>query len=432
MVTAEKQKHDEVRVLQINRTRQELLESLDPSEALKMTSHELEYTIFESLNQIALDNKVTMNLREQQQLTRELVDDIRGLGPLEPLLHDDSVADIMVNGPSQVYVERYGQVELTEITFRDQEHVHNIAQRVASRVGRRIDESSPMVDARLDDGSRVNVIAPPLSLIGTVISIRKFSKHKLSLLDMARQENLSEPMAALLGLSVQAKMNILVSGGTGAGKTTLLNALSEFIGANERVITIEDAAEIQLKQPHVISLETRAASVEGSGEVTQTDLVKNALRMRPDRILLGEVRGEEVFDMLQAMNTGHDGSLSTVHANTPNDALIRLENMLSLSQAKLSSDLVRKQIAASIDVIVQIERGRDGKRRITQISETNGCVDGQIKLNTLFEFVHDHDEESEVISGYYAQPKTQSCKVLKLKAAGLFKTVEQLLKGVES
>ncbi|MGD8110641.1 CpaF family protein [Vibrio sp. TRT 17S01] len=432
MVTAEKQKHDEVRVRQINRTRQELLESLDPSEALKMTSHELEYTIFESLNQIALDNKVTMNLREQQQLTRELVDDIRGLGPLEPLLHDDSVADIMVNGPSQVYVERYGQVELTEITFRDQEHVHNIAQRVASRVGRRIDESSPMVDARLDDGSRVNVIAPPLSLIGTVISIRKFSKHKLSLLDMARQENLSEPMAALLGLSVQAKMNILVSGGTGAGKTTLLNALSEFIGANERVITIEDAAEIQLKQPHVISLETRAASVEGSGEVTQTDLVKNALRMRPDRILLGEVRGEEVFDMLQAMNTGHDGSLSTVHANTPNDALIRLENMLSLSQAKLSSDLVRKQIAASIDVIVQIERGRDGKRRITQISETNGCVDGQIKLNTLFEFVHDHDEESEVISGYYAQPKTQSCKVLKLKAAGLFKTVEQLLKGVES
>lgn len=432
MVTAEKQKHDEVRVRQINRTRQELLESLDPSEALKMTSHELEYTIFESLNQIALDNKVTMNLREQQQLTRELVDDIRGLGPLEPLLHDDSVADIMVNGPNQVYVERYGQVELTEITFRDQEHVHNIAQRVASRVGRRIDESSPMVDARLDDGSRVNVIAPPLSLIGTVISIRKFSKHKLSLLDMARQENLSEPMAALLGLGVQAKMNILVSGGTGAGKTTLLNALSEFIGANERVITIEDAAEIQLKQPHVISLETRAASVEGSGEVTQTDLVKNALRMRPDRILLGEVRGEEVFDMLQAMNTGHDGSLSTVHANTPNDALIRLENMLSLSQAKLSPDLVRKQIAASIDVIVQIERGRDGKRRITQISETNGCVDGQIKLNTLFEFVHDHDEESEVISGYYAQPKTQSCKVLKLKAAGLFKTVEQLLKGVES
>ncbi|WP_367989401.1 CpaF family protein [Vibrio sp. NTOU-M3] len=432
MVTAEKQKHDEVRVRQINRTRQELLESLDPSEALKMTSHELEYTIFESLNQIALDNKVTMNLREQQQLTRELVDDIRGLGPLEPLLHDDSVADIMVNGPSQVYVERYGQVELTEITFRDQEHVHNIAQRVASRVGRRIDESSPMVDARLDDGSRVNVIAPPLSLIGTVISIRKFSKHKLSLLDMARQENLSEPMAALLGLSVQAKMNILVSGGTGAGKTTLLNALSEFIGANERVITIEDAAEIQLKQPHVISLETRAASVEGSGEVTQTDLVKNALRMRPDRILLGEVRGEEVFDMLQAMNTGHDGSLSTVHANTPNDALIRLENMLSLSQAKLSPDLVRKQIAASIDVIVQIERGRDGKRRITQISETNGCVDGQIELNTLFEFVHDHDEESEVISGYYAQPETQSCKVLKLKAAGLFKTVEQLLKGDES
>lgn len=418
---------EKVRQEQIGAVRDALLESLDPSKALEMSVKELEFTVFQSLNQLALDSKVTMNLREQQKLTKELIDDILGLGPLESLLNDPNVADIMVNGCDQVYAERHGKLELTSIVFRNQEHVHNIAQRIASLVGRRIDEASPMVDARLEDGSRVNVIAPPLSLNGTVISIRKFSKNRLSLEVMAQQENLSESMARLLANYVSAKMNIVVSGGTGAGKTTLLNALSEHISEHERLITIEDAAEIQLKQPHVISLETRAASVEGSGAVTQTDLVKNALRMRPDRILLGEVRGEEVFDMLQAMNTGHDGSLSTVHANTPADALIRLENMLSMSQSKLNPELVRKQIASSIDVVVQIERCRDGKRRITHIAEILGCNDGHIALNTLFKFVYDGRIVDDTLEGHFDCLVEQSCKQEKLQHAGLLNETQQLL-----
>ncbi|PMJ96403.1 CpaF family protein [Vibrio sp. 10N.261.55.A7] len=420
---------DEARKGQIIAMRQELMDNLDPSEALTMSNSELEFSIFQALSQIAVNNKVTMNLREQQQLTKELLDDIRGLGPLEALINDDTVSDILVNGPHQVYVEQNGHLTLADVSFRDQSHVHNIAQRVASRVGRRIDESSPMVDARLEDGSRVNVVAPPLSLNGTVISIRKFSKHKLTLSHMATANNLSKSMADLLALFVKAKMNILVSGGTGAGKTTLLNALSAHIGDDERVITIEDAAELQLNQPHVVSLETRATSIEGSGEVNQTDLVKNALRMRPDRILLGEVRGEEVFDMLQAMNTGHDGSLSTVHANTPNDALIRLENMLSMAQSKLSPELIRKQIASSIDVIVQIERCRDGHRRVTKISETHGVNSGQIELTTLFEFeIHESDNE-DTLQGAFVQRQTSSEKQEKLISAGLSRQLKQLLGG---
>lgn len=416
---------EKARLLQIAAIRDALLESLDPGEALSMSAKELEFSVFQMLNQLAQDNKVTMNLREQQKLTRELIDDILGLGPLEPLLNDPTVADIMVNGPDQVYAEKNGRLQLTSVCFRSQEHVHNIAQRIASLVGRRIDEASPMVDARLEDGSRVNVIAPPLSLKGTVISIRKFSRNRLSLAVMAEQGNLSSAMATLLARYVTAKMNIVVSGGTGAGKTTLLNALSEHISPDERLITIEDAAEIQLQQPHVISLETRAASVEGSGQVTQTDLVKNALRMRPDRILLGEVRGEEVFDMLQAMNTGHDGSLSTVHANTPYDALIRLENMLSMSQSKLNSELIRKQIASSIDIIVQIERCRDGKRRLTHIAEICGVEQGQFQLETLFRFVYDGRVQHNELQGEFCCLAAQSHKQEKLLHAGILEVTQR-------
>lgn len=419
--------HRQAHAQKIAAMRQELMDNLDPSKALSMSVSELEFSIFQDLSQIAIDNKITMNLREQQQLTKELVDDICGLGPLESLINDESVSDILVNGPHQVYVEKRGKLALSDIMFRDQTHVHNIAQRVASRVGRRIDESSPMVDARLDDGSRVNIIAPPLSLNGTVLSIRKFSKHKISLEHMATTKNLSSTMAKVLAIFVQAKMNILVSGGTGAGKTTLLNALSAHIGDSERVITIEDAAELQLSQPHVVSLETRATSIEGSGEVNQTDLVKNALRMRPDRILLGEVRGAEVFDMLQAMNTGHDGSLSTVHANTPNDALIRLENMLSMAQSKLCNELIRKQIAASIDVIVQIERCRDGHRRVTKICETQGFHDGEIQLTTLFEFQVEENDDAESLIGAFVQRANHSEKQDKLMTAGVSKKLTALL-----
>ena len=404
-----------------------LLETIDPSSALSMSKKELEFSVFQNLNQLCQDLKISMSLREQQQLTREMIDDILGLGPLEVLLKDTTVSDILVNGYQQVYVERFGKLELSDITFRDQEHVHNMAQRIAAQVGRRIDEASPMVDARLADGSRVNVIAPPLSLTGTTISIRKFSNKVLSLTTMAEQGNMNRYMADLLALYVTSKLNIIVSGGTGAGKTTLLNALSEHIGQSERLITIEDAAEIKLMQPHVISLETRAASVEGTGHVTQTDLLKNALRMRPDRILLGEVRGAEVFDMLQAMNTGHDGSLSTVHANTPQDALVRLENMLSMCQSNISSELIRRQIASSIDVVVQVERCRDGIRRITDISEISGCVQGKITLNKLFSFNTKGQINGDLLVGQYVCQSNVSVKQNKLMVAGFLVQLEQLL-----
>lgn len=420
---------EQQRVTQIFELRRAVLESLDPSEAVKMSAKELEFSIFQNLSRLAQESKVTISMRDQQVLTKELMDDILGLGPLEPLIKDINVSDIMVNGPSQVYIEKFGKIQLTDVKFRDQEHVHNVAQRIASGVGRRIDEASPMVDARLEDGSRVNVIAPPLSLYGTVISIRKFSKKTLSLSVMSEQKNLSSDMAKLLACYVSCKLNVLVSGGTGAGKTTLLNALSKHIGDDERLITIEDAAEIQLQQPHVISLETRAASVEGSGQVTQTELVKNALRMRPDRILLGEVRGEEVFDMLQAMNTGHDGSLSTVHANTPADALVRLENMMSMSQSRLNSEFVRKQIASSIDVIIQVERCRDGVRRITDITEVTGFSDGQIELQSTFKFANSGEIVEDRLIGEFECQSDSTSKADKLTHGGKRQEVEALLAG---
>ncbi|KJY80956.1 CpaF family protein [Vibrio nigripulchritudo] len=421
------QTFEQQRLVQVHELRKAVLESLDPTEAVSMSAKELEFSIYQNLSRLAQDSKVTISMRDQQLLTKELMDDILGLGPLEPLIRDANVSDIMVNGPDQVYVEKFGKIQITDVKFRDQEHVHNVAQRIASAVGRRIDEASPMVDARLEDGSRVNVIAPPLSLSGTVISIRKFSKKTLSLDIMAQQENLSDDMAKLLASYVSCKLNVLVSGGTGAGKTTLLNALSKHIGDDERLITIEDAAEIQLQQPHVISLETRSASVEGSGQVNQTDLVKNALRMRPDRILLGEVRGEEVFDMLQAMNTGHDGSLSTVHANTPADALVRLENMMSMSQSKLSSDFVRKQIASSIDVIVQVERCRDGVRRITEITEISGYHEGEFDIQTQFKFVNSGEIFGDRLVGEFICKSNNTCKADKLTNGGQLHEVQALL-----
>jgi len=285
-----------------------------------------------------------------------------GLGPLEPLLMDESITDIMVNEPKQVYVERKGKLELTSIQFRDNSHVLNIAARIVNGVGRRVDESSPLVDARLEDGSRVNIIIPPLAIDGPSISIRKFAKKGITLDIMASQANMSEAMATVLKVGARSRLNILISGGTGSGKTTLLNALSQLIDNGERIVTIEDAAELQLQQPHVVRLETRPSNLEGQGEVTMRDLAKNALRMRPDRIILGEVRGSEAVDMLQAMNTGHEGSMSTVHANRPREALTRIENMIGLSGINLPSKAVRTQITAALDMIVQISRMRDGIR----------------------------------------------------------------------
>jgi pilus assembly protein CpaF len=333
----------------------------------------------------------------------QLVDEMVGIGPIQPLLEDPEVSDILVNGPETIYVERRGKLEKTDIRFRDAKHVLNVAQRIVNAIGRRVDESNPMVDARLKDGSRVNVIAPPLALHGTCISIRKFPASKLMLSNLVDNDSLSEQMAEFLALATYCRCNILISGGTGSGKTTLLNALSRHISEDERILTIEDAAELSLAQPHWVPLETRNASTEGNGEVTVRDLVKNALRMRPDRIVLGEVRGAEAFDMLQAMNTGHDGSLCTLHANNPQDAIVRLTNMLQMGGERLSDHIIRSQIVSAIDLVVQLERMRDGHRRITAISEVVGINGEQIELSPVFRFELIRAEQQHIYGRFSAQ-----------------------------
>ena len=309
---------------------------------------------------------------DRQHVVTELVNDIKGLGPIEPLLHDPLISDILINGTESAYVERAGRLERVELRFRDRQHLLHIAQRIAGRVGRRIDESSPMVDARLEDGSRVNIIIPPLALDGAAISIRRFVMRGVSLMDMAERRVMSPAMAELFRIAVKARLNVLISGGTGAGKTTFMNALSREIDHSERLVTIEDAAELQLQQPHVIRLETRTMSAEGTGQVTMRDLLLNTLRMRPDRIIVGEVRGEEAREMLQAMNTGHPGSMCTLHANSPREALTRLENMLMMAGGDIPLPALRRQIASSVDMIVQVERLRSGHRCVTSATNVAG------------------------------------------------------------
>jgi pilus assembly protein CpaF len=323
---------------------------------------------------------------EKQQISGEVLHEVFGLGPLEPLLQDTTISDILVNGHNQVYVERNGLLELTSVRFHDDGHLLRIIDRIVSQVGRRVDESNPMVDARLADGSRVNAIIPPLAVDGPLLSIRRFSTDKLMPKDLVAKTSLTPGMMQLLEAAVKARLNIIVSGGTGSGKTTLLNALSIFISPKERIITIEDAAELQLKQPHVARLETRPANVEGQGAVRQRQLLVNSLRMRPDRIIVGEVRGEEALDMLQAMNTGHDGSLTTVHANTPRDAISRLEVMVSLANANMHLTAIRQQIASSVHILVQASRMSDGTRRVTSITEVTGIETDIVTLQDIFVF----------------------------------------------
>jgi pilus assembly protein CpaF len=345
--------------------------------------------------------RLHLNANEHRDLVRALVDDMVGLGPLEPLLADESISDIMVNGPHQVYVERGGKLVLTDVKFVDNAHVMNVATRIVTRIGRRVDESNPICDARLADGSRVNVIAPPLAIDGCSISIRKFTQKKLSLDALCAGGSMSPAMCTTLKIAARSRLNIIVSGGTGSGKTTLLNALSEMIDHGERIVTIEDAAELQLQQPHVIRLETRPASLEGTGEITMRDLVKNSLRMRPDRIILGEVRGPEAIDMLQAMNTGHDGSMCTLHANSPRDALTRMENMINMGSANLPSKAIRHQIAGAVDLIVQASRMRDGKRRITNITEVIGMEGDVIVTQELFKYEVEGETEKGELRGHF-------------------------------
>ncbi|NLI81248.1 MAG: CpaF family protein [Deltaproteobacteria bacterium] len=346
-------------------------------------------------------NQVPLNLNEREMLFREIQDEVFGLGPLEPFLQDPTVSDILVNSYHQIYVERFGKLEMTEARFKDEVHLRKIIDKIVSAVGRRIDESSPMVDARLADGSRVNAVIPPLALDGSVLSIRRFSRDPLELEDLITLNTLTVEMAEMLKGIVRSKLNVLISGGTGSGKTTLLNVLSRFIPNDERIITIEDAAELQLKQDHCVRLETRPPNIEGRGEVTQRDLVRNSLRMRPDRIIVGEVRGQESFDMLQAMNTGHEGSLTTIHANSPRDALMRLETMVAMTGMEIPSNFMRRYISSALDVVIQVARLADGSRKVMSIQEITGMEGSMVTLQEIFCFEQTGVEDDGRILGRF-------------------------------
>jgi len=344
---------------------------------------------------------VPLSFAERERLAREILDEIFGLGPLEPLLKDPTISDILVNRYNKVYVERAGKLEATGLSFKDDAHLMQIIDRIVSRIGRRVDESSPMVDARLADGSRVNAIIPPLAIDGPCLSIRRFGRDPVTARNMIENKSLTEPMLELLSAMVKGRLNFLISGGTGAGKTTLLNVLSGYIPNSDRIVTIEDAAELQLKQEHVVRLETRPPNIEGKGAVRQRQLVINSLRMRPDRIVVGEVRGEEAFDMLQAMNTGHEGSLTTVHANTPRDALARIENMCSMANLNIPERAMRHQIAAAIHAVVQVTRLSDGTRKVVTISEVTGMEGDVICMQDIFLFERQGIDETGKVRGKF-------------------------------
>jgi pilus assembly protein CpaF len=365
------------------------------------------------------EESIPLNTLIRHQIIKEIEDDVLGLGPLEALLYDPTISDILVNGYRNVYVERFGKLELTPVKFNDNNHLMKIIDRIVSRIGRRIDESSPMVDARLLDGSRVNAIIPPLAIDGPSLSIRRFAVDKMALDDLVTRGALTNYMAEFLKLATKTKLNILISGGTGSGKTTMLNAISNFIPNNERVITLEDSAELQLQLPHVLRLETRPANIEGKGEITLRDLVRNSLRMRPDRIVIGEVRSGEAFDMLQAMNTGHEGSLTTVHANNARDALSRLENMVSMAGLDMPAKAIRKQIASAIHIIIQLSRLEDGSRRVISIQEVDGMEGEVITLSEIFKFSRRGVDEKGVVLGQYCSTGIIPKCVSNMKQRGL-------------
>jgi len=365
---------------------QMILDRIDLERLKRLTAEQFKHELALLIQRIIEEERIVLNQHERHNLVLDIQHEMLGFGPLEPLLNDPSISDILVNTANRVYVERRGKLELTDVSFHDNAHLMKIIEKIVSRVGRRVDESSPMVDARLPDGSRVNAIIPPLAVDGPILSIRRFGASPLTVQNLLDYKSMTPPMIKVLqGLGI-AKINILISGGTGSGKTTMLNLLSGFIPANERLVTIEDAAELQLRQPHVVRLETRPANIEGKGEVTQRALVKNALRMRPDRIILGEVRGAEALDMLQAMNTGHEGSLATIHSNTPRDALARLENMVGMAGANLTPRAIRQQICSAVTVVVQASRLIDGCRKVVSIQEITGMEGDIISMQEIFRF----------------------------------------------
>ncbi len=378
-----------------------LIDLINLSALEKMTRAQIETEIGELVHEQLALQKHALNQEERRRLVSDILDELLGLGPLEPLLQDHSITDILVNGHDVVFVERAGILEKVETRFKDERHLLRIIQKIVSGVGRRIDESSPFVDARLPDGSRVNAIVPPLAVDGSLLSIRKFAKIPINMAKLAELGSVPTPIAEVLRGIVEARRNVLISGGTGSGKTTLLNAMSSFIDERERIVTIEDSAELQLQQAHVARLETRPTNIEGRGEVTQRDLVKNALRMRPDRIIVGEVRAGEAFDMLQAMNTGHDGSMTTVHANTARDALSRIEQMIGMSGIEISPRSARAQIASALHVVVQIGRLSDGRRRLLSLSEIVGMEGEVVTMQDIFRFKMQGRDENNMVIGHF-------------------------------
>ncbi|MDO8432400.1 MAG: CpaF family protein [Candidatus Binatus sp.] len=395
-----------------------LFETIDVSKLEALEPAMVSAKVSAAINDILTENGTLLTDADRGRLVEELKNELLGLGPLEPLLQDDDITDILINGHNQVYVEKRGKLSRSDISFQDDQHLMLIIDRIVSRVGRRVDESSPMVDARLPDGSRINAIIPPLAIDGPALSIRRFGKHRYDIESLVEKGALTRDLVDFLQAVVRARLNVIVCGGTGSGKTTMLNCLSAFVPENERIITIEDSAELSLQQPHVVRLETRPPNLEGRGEVTQRDLVKNCLRMRPDRIVLGEVRGAEVFDMLQAMSTGHDGSIATIHANSPRECLGRLEMMMLLSGFLIPQRAMRQQIASALNIVVHVSRLSDGSRKILKISEISGMEGEMIMMQDLFEFVRTDTSPAGAIMGNFQPTGIRSTYTQRLDIAG--------------
>ncbi|MES2907357.1 MAG: CpaF family protein [Pseudomonadota bacterium] len=401
------------------RLHRKLIEELNLSALEKLPHEELRAAILPIVSQYVLTERIALNTQELENFFSEILDEMMGLGPLEPLLKDDSIADILINGPDNVFVERRGQLVQTQTRFKDEAHLLRIIQKIVSAVGRRVDESHPLCDARMLDGSRFNCAIRPIGVDGPLVSIRKFSKKKLSLDKLVEVGAITPVMGEILAAAVKCKITAIISGGTGSGKTTMLNALSSFIPSDERLITIEDAAELQLQQVHVARMETRPPNIEGKGEIRQRDLVKNALRMRPDRVILGEVRGEEAFDMLQAMNTGHEGSMATIHANNPREAISRLEQMLGMSAMPMTISSMRSQITAAIKLVVQLSRLSDGKRRVTSIAEITGMESDIVQMQEIFKYVRTSVDADGTIHGHHQATGVRPRFLNELKAMGI-------------
>lgn len=406
--------------------RAQIFEVIDAGVLNEMTTQELTSQIEKAIAKLCENYSIPVPAVTRAELTKNMVDELIGLGPLQQLMDDQSISDIMVNGVDEVFIERNGKTQKADISFMNEKQLLEIAKRIANNVGRRVDESNPLCDARLADGSRVNVVIPPIALDGVAISIRKFKEQKLGLRELTGFGAMSPSMARVLMIAARCRLNIIISGGTGSGKTTMLNALSQYIGNDERILTIEDAAELRIQQPHVVRLETRPASTEGSGAITQRDLVINALRMRPERIILGECRGAEAFEMLQAMNTGHDGSMSTLHANTPRDAMSRIESMVMMANLALPLPAIRRTIVSAVNLIIQVNRLRDGSRKVTSISEIYGLEGEAPVMEEIFKFVPDEEQSKDKITGQFVSSGLSSRSEITIRASeyGLSRELE--------